>query len=357
MSVHLHSTTQRLALALAFSLLLHALFFWLPDLALPHVRTPLPLLAVRMEPAAQKPIMPVATETKPVVVPAARPQHAVPKPAIPGLSLVDQSASGVFAAPAPPAASIAAPASGGEASGIQAAATTDYAPNRNKSNIPALPLHAQLRFAVYLGGSGVSIGDLFQELDISGERYTLLAQLEKAGLASWFNSSQLMQSSRGTLSAIGDLVPEEFKEEATSAQGAPHFYDAAFDWNARQLRFADGTASPLPSGTQDMLSLLYQLSQYSYTTEKFALALTDGPGLREIRLEVGETEKVATPMGTLSARHLHQLRDQDAPGMEIWLGADYRMLPVKLQKIQPDGRISEEWVVKEIRVSDEQPTK
>lgn len=233
----------------------------------------------------------------------------------------------------------------------------DSASRPKKSNIPALPLHAQLRFAVYLGGSGVSIGDLFQELNISGERYTLLAQLEKAGLASWFNSSQLMQSSRGTLSAIGDLVPEEFKEEATSGQGAHHVYLAAFDWGAGQVRFADGTASPLHSGSQDMLSLLYQLSQYSYTTEKFSLALTDGAELREIRLEVGEIEDVATPMGTLRARHLHQLHDQGAPGMEIWLGTDYRMLPVKFQKIEPDGRVSEEWAVEEVRASDEQPTK
>lgn len=106
-----------------------------------------------------------------------------------------------------------------------------------------------------------------------------------------------------------------------------------------------------------MLSLLYQLSQYSFRAEKIPLTLTDGAKLESTRLEIGETEEISTPMGKVRALHLIQLRDPGAPGVAIWLGTDYRMLPVRFQKILPDGRISEEWLVKEIRVSDEQPTR
>jgi len=257
--------------------------------------------------------------------------------------------------PASATLALAMPTAAAPASGVDAAPATDNA-NRSKDNIPPLPLHAQLRFAVYLGGSSVAIGDLFHELNINGQRYTLLSQLEKAGLASWFNSAQLTQSSRGALSAIGDLVPEEFREEAADATGARHAYTAIFDWNAGQVRFADGPAASAPPGTLDMLSLLYQLSQQSFRAEKVSFVVTDGAEIKNILLEIGETEEIATPMGKLRALHLIQLHDQGTPGMAIWLGTDYRMLPVKFQKTGPDGRISEEWVVREIRVSDEQPT-
>lgn len=48
---------------------------------------------------------------------------------------------------------------------------------------------------------------------------------------------------------------------------------------------------------------------------------------------------------------------QGAPWMDIWLGTEYHMLPVRLQKIEPDGKIAMEMAIKEIRVSDDQPKK
>jgi hypothetical protein len=129
--------------------------------------------------------------------------------------------------------------------------------------LPRLPMSSVRRS---LNESSFSIGDMFHELDIRDGRYTVQAELEKAGLASWFNSTQLTQISRGSLLANGDLAPEDSLEEATDAKGVHHRYEAVFDWNSKQLRFADGAGTQLPAGVQDMLSLLYQLSQYSFHT-------------------------------------------------------------------------------------------
>lgn len=327
---------------------------WLPHISLRHVRTPLPLLTVRMEPAASQPPVPVVPRAKPVTAHPAPPARIAPKPAVPQVSLVNQIASSVAASPEAPLPPAPAPA---PAASAEAPPVADGSLNRSKANIPALPLHAQLRFAVYLDGSGFSIGDLFQELSIKEGRYTLLAELEKSGLASWFNSSQLTQSSRGAMAGNGDLVPEEFREEATNAHGVHHLYDATFDWPARKLHLGDGAESTPPLGAQDMLSFQYQLSQYSFNTEIISLPITDGQKLVNIRLEVGAMEDITTPMGTLRALHLRTLHDEGVPSMEIWLGADYHMLPVKFQKQDAGGKVSEELIIKEIRVSDDQPGK
>lgn len=291
-------------------------------------------------------------KTKPKAVPAHPPALAAPKPAASQLNLVNETASSVSATPEKPVT-----ASPDTAAPAQTAPIMESELNRKKENIPALPLHAQLRFAVYLNGSHFSIGDLFQELNIKDGRYTLQAELEKAGLASWFNSTQITQSSSGILSANGNLIPEEFKEERTDAQGAHHVSDVAFDWTNRKMRFADGTESPLPPGAQDKLGFLYQLSQFSFNTEIIPLALTDGTKLENIRLEVGMREDIITPMGKLHTLHLQMMPDEGAAGMEIWLGLDYHMLPLKFRQIEPGGKISEELAIKEIRLSDEQPTK
>lgn len=363
MSAYLYPSDRRLAFALAFSVLLHALFLWLPGISLPHVPTHSSLLTVRLEPSVKQPVTEGGPEVKPAaatVTPSIPPAPKIskliaetPKPSIARLNVVNEPSSSVIATPQASAVPPIAPA----VEAAQFALATDNDPSRNKQGVRQLPLHAQLRFAVYLGDSSFSIGDLFQELDIREGRYTIQAELEKAGLASWFNSTQLTQISKGVLLENGDLAPQTFIEEATDARGAHHRYEADFDWNTKQLRFADGSGGAMAPGTEDMLSLLYQLSQIALHMEILHLAVTDGNKLENILLEVGAVEEIATPMGKLRARHFHQMRDQDAPWMDIWLGSDYHMLPVKFRKTDADGKIVEEFVIKEIRVSDDQPTK
>ncbi len=361
MSVQFQSFDRRLALALAFSMLLHAAFLWLPGMSLPRLRIQSSVLTVRMEQVLRPTEVAQAIPARPKVVPpvpetaapkSAKPQPATPLSATTQISVVPEIASSVAVTPAVSSVPPAAPVTAG-----QPASFPEIDPNRDKSGIPPLPLHAQLRFAFYLEGSSFSIGDMFQELDIKQGRYTLQVELEKAGLASWFNSTQLTQISRGVLLANGDLAPQEFLEEATDAKGVHHRYEAAFDWNAKQLRFADGTGSQLPLGTQDMLSLLYQLSQYSMRTEIMHLTVTDGSRLRNIQLEVGASEEIATPMGRLHVLHINQLHNAGEPWIEAWLAGDYHMLPVRYLQMGADGKISQELVIKEIHVSDDQPVK
>ncbi|HEY5992969.1 MAG TPA: DUF3108 domain-containing protein [Gallionellaceae bacterium] len=343
-------------------MLLHAVFLWLPGISLPRIHAHSSVLTVRMEPSPGR--LATAGGAPARAAPVAPPKPAAPKPrkprpatapsAMAQISVVQDIASSVAAAPAPAVSAVPLTA---PVAAEQAAAAPDIDPNRSKGGISPLPLHVQLRFAVYLGGSGFSIGDIFQELDIKEGRYTLQAELDKAGLASWFNKTQLTQISRGALLANGDLSPESFMEESTDDRGEHHRYEAAFDWNAKQLRFADGTGSQMPAGTQDTLSLLYQLSQYQLHTEKLRLVITDGQQLKNIVVEVGMLEEIAAPMGSLQALHINQLHAPGEPWFDVWLASDYHLLPVRFLKTGADGKISEEWIIKEIRVSDDQQVK
>jgi hypothetical protein len=87
------------------------------------------------------------------------------------------------------------------------------------------------------------------------------------------------------------------------------------------------------------------------------LTITDGSGLGNILLEVGAMEEITTPMGKMQALHMHQLHDQGAPGIDIWLANEYHMLPVRYTQTGSDGKISMELVIKEIRISGDQTVK
>jgi Protein of unknown function (DUF3108) len=350
---------KQLALALAFSVLLHILLLWLPYVTLPHNRLPLPLLTVRLEAPVRQSLQLTSQQQEPQQQfpkqPAApRPPQASREPAPPSppvaskpgttqAKLSEKIRARVFAPQ-----EVKVPAAALHGQGLPIMASTPY----DKTQTPALPLHAHLRFAVYLNDSNIPIGDMFQELDINGNQYTLQSQLAKGGMGSLVSRFEILQSSRGTLTDLGMLVPDEFREDSTAADGTQRSISAAFHWADQKLVFADGTSIPLVAGTQDMLSFMYQLSRFSFNTEIIPITLTDGNKLEGMRFEVSTYDEIDTPMGKILTMHLRKMHRRGEPWMEIWLGVDYRLLPVKFQKIDADGKVSEEMDIREIRSSD-----
>lgn len=349
---------HRLALALALSILLHILLLWLPSISLPRHHAPVPFLTVRLE-APVQPSQPAAQQQPPrqpseQKLTAVQPPQAAqtPKPPSPSVApapgttqatLSEAKPHKVFTAP-----KITIPASAQAGQSLPLMAKILY----DENHTPALPLHAQLRFAVYLDDSNISIGDIFQELDINGNQYVLQSELAKAGMGSLVSRYEIKQSSRGTLSGMGTLLPDEFREDSTGTDGTHRSIRATFNWADHQLSFANGTSTTLPAHTQDMLSFMYQLSRFSFDTEIIPLTITDGNTLKNMRLEVSTYEKIDTPMGKLLTMQLRKMHLPGEPWMEVWLGVDYGLLPVKFRKVGADGKVTEEMDIREIRSSD-----
>jgi len=62
---------------------------------------------------------------------------------------------------------------------------------------------------------------------------------------------------------------------------------------------------------------------------------------------------IQTQLGRLRALPLHKVHAQGEEGLDIWLGLEYRLLPVKLRMFDRKGQIAGEMVISEIRVADE----
>lgn len=308
---------RRIALAIALSVLIHAAILWLPYIQLPQARVQLPPLSVRLE-ALPKPAETTAMKSEP----------AKPEPVYP----LTKSEVGASAKP--------------ETSAMTALNRTEASTATQQ-----FPKHLQLRFTVYKGADGFSTGEILQQLDIRGDRYSLKSVRQNSGLASLRNSDQLIQTSRGRIVETG-LQPGMFEEQQITGDGTQNFR-VTFDRAAGKLRYSNGGEAALPADAQDDLSFMYQLSQLPMRGEFFPMPISDGIQLRQYQIEIGANEDMDTPLGKMHALHLREMHTRGAAYFEIWLGLEYRLLPVRFRQVDGSGDVTEEFVLSGIRAADE----
>ena len=175
--------------------------------------------------------------------------------------------------------------------------------------------------------------------------------MNTTGLASLFKTYELNQQSSGTLTAQG-LRPNQYSETKNTSNGKEAL-EAKFSWEEKSLLFSNGSSIPLPEQAQDIISFMYQLSQLPMDKGTIPIYISNGKKLERYELAIGEEENIHTAFGLLRALPFRKIHAYGEEGLEVWLGLEYRLLPVKIRQINRDGKIAGEMVVSEIRVSDE----
>ena len=147
------------------------------------------------------------------------------------------------------------------------------------------------------------------------------------------------------------MQPDTYEEEEITRNGKQSF-QVTFDWAAQKLRYSDGSATPLPADAQDNLSFMYHISRHPLNREFLAMPVSDGAQLQQYQIEIGTKEHLATPLGELRVLHLREMHAPGATYFEIWLGLQYRLLPVKFRLVDSSGKVIEEFVISDIRAGD-----
>ena len=322
--------TGRIVLAIALSALVHAILLFAPLVKLPPVEVPLPPLTAKLEPLpkiAAKPAPPRKSKPKP------RPAPPVPAEAPPAESVSTEEPQ-IDAEPQPSA--------------------IDEALDRTAEEVRLahpLPKHAQLIFVAYTG-TDFKIGEARHSLEIGDDKsYTLGVGMNTTGLASIFKTYESEHRSSGTLTPQG-LRPNEFSETKNTSKGKESL-EAKFSWEEKVLSFSSGNSMPLPEQAQDVASFLYQFPQLALDNGAISMYISNGKKLERYEFTIGEEEMIQTHLGRLRALPLHKVHAQGEEGLDIWLGLEYRLLPVKLRMFDRSGQIAGEMVISEILVADE----
>lgn len=312
----------RIGLATGLSLLAHFVILLAPLIELPKSEPLLPPLTARLEPLPR-----LAAKPAPKPESRDRPKRAAPETVRP---------DDIPATEEPPIDTQPP---------VAEETTAEAAPAH------PLPKHAELTF-IASTQTGFEVGQARHRLEIGDDKtYTIKVGTHTTGLAGIFKMFELEQQSSGTLTALG-LRPARFSETRNSSRGKEAL-DAQFNWQEKMLSFSNGNQTPLPEQAQDIISFLYQLSQLPLDQGKLPMHISNGKKLDRYELAVGEEEEIQTRLGKLRALPLRKIHAQGEEGLDIWLGLEYRLLPVKIRQIDRNGEIAGEMVISDIRVADE----
>jgi len=147
----------------------------------------------------------------------------------------------------------------------------------------------------------------------------------------------LMASPHRVVGAVGLLTPSGISRIQWGI-GKP---SADFDWQGKRLTIArDGNTDtlPLPPGTQDRLSLLYQFMFIAPgPSQGLEFSMTNGRKLDQYRYTVHAGVEIETRLGRMATVHLVKQHRPDESGAEIWLAPQHRYLPIKMLILEEDG--------------------
>jgi hypothetical protein len=195
----------------------------------------------------------------------------------------------------------------------------------------------------------VAVASLDYLVSVEGEHYTVRTEGRAEGLASLLYSGVLTQASRGHLGPDG-LEPEQFTEQ----RGKRPERRVDVDRGRHRVRFADGSEQPAVEGQQDRLSVLLQLGVLARAhPEQFVAGRTvvvpelTWRDVESARYRSHGEVRLPTEQGELRTLHLERLgpRRDDDPLVELWLGYDHGLVPVRIRLTDPGGRVLDQMLV------------
>ena len=315
-----------LVIALAASLGIHAAALFGTDVEIfGGADEPVPLRA-----ELQPPPPPSAAEQKPVVKP--RPKPAKPAP----LASAKPSPTAETVAPAPETkpSEIAPnlPSTLGPAVDSVVVATKEQEPAK-----PLLPAKGRMRFVIYYGTQGFQIGRAEHSWEFTEDgRYRLTGMTETSGLVALFKPLVFENESSGRLVA-GGLQPETYR---TRKNGKDANENADFDWLTAEVRLSrSGAVQPVSPGSQDILSLNYQLAYLRKPEGGATVGVVTGKKYDRFALDSLGEEEIDIPAGHFRTLHLRAMGDTVT---EIWIALDRHRLPVKIRYTDKKGDIFEQ---------------
>jgi hypothetical protein len=209
----------------------------------------------------------------------------------------------------------------------------------------ALPPSGTMRYTVYRGDQGFEVGRAEALWQIGDGRYRLGLRTETSGLAALLHPVEAYAESVGSFGADG-LRPDHYILTPGDGESAE---SVEFYWEIEQIRVGRREPEPIHPGSQDILSLQYQLA-YMLSPLDDAIGpraplefwVANDKRYRLMQFTLLGREILELPAGQFLTLHLQSI--SGGKTIDVWLAEDYRMLPVKTRFTDKDGDIYEQAV-------------
>ncbi len=201
---------------------------------------------------------------------------------------------------------------------------------------PAGPQMVSASYNVYTRGVHIAVMD--ETYEASGGEYRLVSETKGVGLVGLLHRDTIRFVSEGAVTPAG-LQPRRF--EGKRSDNDPKRVAGTLDWTAGRLTLEHHGRTetlPLPRGTQDRLSVLYQTMFAAPDKSRvMEVSMTNGRKLDRYRYSVDPGVEIDTPLGRLETVHLVKQREPNESAAELWLSPKHRYLPVRMVVVEKNG--------------------
>lgn len=320
-------------LAFVVSLVLHVAVLTSPGWSLPEDE------ASEVAPLDATLVMPPRPVPRPAAVPAKPPTPKPrPRPAAPVVPLAENALAMPPAEPAPLAEASSMPAEP-QLTREEPAPAVLPAPIYSPDLAARWPAEGRIVFQVTRGEGGLIVGQSEHRWQHDATAYEISAVTETVGLAALFNPAKVVQESRGGFDALG-LRPLAFE----SKRGEKTRDNIRFEPEAQRITFGNGRTVALQPGTQDLLSVFYQLAAVQPDAAAFELTIALGRKLTTYVVSLVASGQLDTPLGVRPVRHYRITAGQKEDSTEVWLDSQSR-LPLKIRHRDRKGEVFDQLVM------------
>lgn len=200
----------------------------------------------------------------------------------------------------------------------------------------ALPGHVEAEYRITSGG--VVVGRVKETFVREGDTYRIESITRAEGPLKLFLDDTVTLQSEGRVGPAG-LVPLRF-EQRRARDGSRDIH-ATFDWAASRLRSeyrGEERTEPLPAGTQDRLSVMYQFMNVAMRANEVRIPMSNGRKVEHYTYRKVDEPRIATPAGEFATVHFERVLDApDDSQAQLWLAKDRFNLPVRVVFVDAKG--------------------
>ncbi|MEQ1813521.1 MAG: DUF3108 domain-containing protein [Candidatus Nitrotoga sp.] len=185
---------------------------------------------------------------------------------------------------------------------------------------------------------GLKVGTMTEHFIRNQNAYHIENHSVATGFAALLKPEKVHTVSTGIVTANG-LRPTTYSQTRKLDSRRNAYAD--FNWDALTVTLKDKSGIltvPLPAGTQDRLSAMYQFLHISLkeaTTRTFSM--TNGNKITDYVYNITPNQSVTTPLGTFAATYLSSLPQSNSRRSEIWIVPEHENFPYKMILTDSDG--------------------
>ncbi len=197
------------------------------------------------------------------------------------------------------------------------------------------PSRVQVSYDVIKDGiKGATITETYAR---KADGYHIESVFKAVGIVALIKPETISVSSNGIVTSKG-LRPNTYSSQRKldSDRNA----SADFDWSTNNITLNDRDGKrtlPLPAGTQDRLSAMYQFMFLPLKNTALDFYMTNGSKVDIYNYLITPDQSVTVPLGTFKALYVASPPKTGESRTEIWLATEHANFPYKMVITAPDG--------------------